>query len=188
MAPGRKIAGRDEVRSTTVDSIPTRQSPPSNIRSTSSAQFAANVLCGRGADAIGAVGAGGGDGAGEFFQKVQSDGMIGATDGDGRQTGGDGWERSCSDLGRTNVSGPGQEARARSSAESGQAVTYRLATEMSATWTISGLVGGPAFDGKDFADGAGVGRIGAEAVDGFRGEGDESSGPENFNGSFDLSH
>ena len=39
----------------------------------------------------------------------------------------------CSVLGKTIVSGPGQNDRDKSSADSGQAVTYRLAMDTSAT-------------------------------------------------------
>ena len=54
------------------------------------AQIAPDMLGGGGADAVGSVGAGGGDGAGEFLEQLQGDGMIGTTDGDGGEAGRDG--------------------------------------------------------------------------------------------------
>ena len=171
--PGRSRVGVAPVRSSTVDSTPTRQGPPSRISGTRSPsdsatcsarvgltaplRLAEGAAIGRPAARISAC-ATGWDGA--RIATVSSPAVA------SREIG----EPSL--RGSTSVSGPGQKRAASLSAVSFQR-TKRCASSASSTWLISGLNCGPALGLEDRRDRALVGGVAAQAVDRLGREGDE---------------
>ena len=138
MGPGRSNVATSRERSRTVDSRPTAVGPLSRIRSIRPSRSFEDVAGQGRRDAGRSVGARGGDrpaGAGDQRRATGASGTRTPTvSRPAVTTSGIRRER-----GRTRVSGPGQNASARSRASSGQSTTHDRAMSRPSAWTIKGF-------------------------------------------------
>lgn len=138
------------------------------------AEFIVDMSSGGGADAGGAVGAGSGDGSIEESEEFEGEGVVGASEADGVKSGGglvDDGGLFFDDEGK----GSGPELFGEGFGGWRPMGGVSASDGFVGDVDDEGVGGGAAFDGVDFFDGVGVGGIGAEAIDGFGGEGDEAA-------------
>ena len=174
--PSRRITGSSPVTSTTVDSSPIGAGPPSRMMATLAPRSACHVRGDRRAHVAGAVGAGRRDRADR--RRAAAPGRSGCAGTLSAMVSRPAVARSATGqpgcLAITRVSGPGQNAAANCRPASVRRPS-RAAASVSGTCTISGLKPRPALGGKDRRHRAAVAGVGAQAVHGLGGKGDEGA-------------
>src|ERR1043166_8998113 len=141
MIPGLRTRGGLTDRSSTVDSIPTWDCPPSTINGTCPSRSFRTCSAFVGDTSLDRLALGAASGNPQARINCWAKGWDGqriATVGPPAVT----IVGMASLRSRTNVSGPGQNALAAQVAVSGHAATERCAIARSATWTINGLDAG----------------------------------------------
>ena len=139
--PGRRTVAISPVKSTTVDSIPTSQGPPSRIIGIRSASCSATCLARVGETRFERLALGAASGKPHRLSTANITGCAGqrtATVSPPAVT----MSGTKSALGRTIDNGPGQNTSARRSAALGQADTQLRAISADSTCTMSGLFAG----------------------------------------------
>ena len=144
-----------------------------------------DVLSGGGTGVAEAVGAGRGEGHAGEGDEARGDGMSGHADADERAAGGDGIRHGCGARQQKGErAGPEgmHEAMCGGGQSRNQIAEHGVLRGDAGDVDADGVPGGTALGLKDARDGGGVKRVCAEAVDGFRWEGDESAAAKDFRG------
>jgi len=142
-------------------------------------EFGVDVRGAGGGDEAGAVGARGGDGAVEGAEEGVGDLVAGTADGDGGAAGGDeGADGGAA--GQDESEGAGPEFFGEALGDGGEGGDAGAGGGEVGDVDDEGVGGRAVFGLVDFLDGVGAAGVGAEAVDGFGGEGDELALPQEF--------
>lgn len=143
-----------------------------------------DVLGGGGGDGAGEVGTGADEGAAELAEQFEGERVIGAAHGDvGAACGDDAWDDVG--LGEDEGEGAWPEVFGEDAGLLGPMGDDLAGHGFVGDVDDEGVLGRAAFEIEDAADGCFVGGVGAEAVDGFGGEGDDAAGEEAADGEVD---